>query len=58
MKRMEKSIVKKVEKKLEKAFRETRKMMEEMTPTRDKYKYMIVNMEHIKVPHLLEAWDH
>jgi hypothetical protein len=58
MKRMEKSIVKKVEKKLEKAFRETRKMMEEMTPTHDKYKNMIVNMEHIKDPGLLKAWDH
>jgi hypothetical protein len=39
---------KKITEKLEKFFRETRKMMEEMTPTHDKYKNMLVNMDLIK----------
>jgi hypothetical protein len=58
MKKMEKSIVKKVVKKLEKAFRETRKMFAEIAPIRDKYKHMIVKMDHITDGILLDAWDH
>jgi hypothetical protein len=55
---MEKSIVKKVAKKLEKAFRETRDMIAVIAPIRDKYKHMIVNMEFITDGLLLDAWDH
>jgi hypothetical protein len=69
LKKMEKSIVKKVAKKLEKekskvakklekAFRETRDMIAEIAPIRDKYKHMIVNMELITDGLLLDAWDH
>jgi DNA-binding protein H-NS len=69
LKKMEKSIVKKVAKKmekeksklakkLEKAFRETRNMIAEIAPVRDKYKQMIINMELITDGHLLDAWDH
>jgi hypothetical protein len=58
MKKMEKSIVKKVAKKLEKAFRETRNMITEIAPVRDKYKPMIVNMDLITDGLLLDAWDH
>jgi hypothetical protein len=58
MKKMEKSIMKKMAKKLEKAFRETRKMITEIAPIRDKYKRMIVNMDHIKDDILWNAWDH
>jgi hypothetical protein len=58
MKKMEKSIVKKMAKKLKKAFRETRKMIAEIAPVCDKYKHMIVNMEHITDGYLLDAWDH
>jgi hypothetical protein len=58
MKKMEKSIVKKVAKKLEKAFRETRNMITEIAPIRDKYKHMIMNMDLITDGLLLDAWDH
>ncbi len=44
-------------KKLEKVFREARKMMEEMTPTHDKYKNMLVNMDLIKDQNLREGWE-
>jgi hypothetical protein len=69
LKKMEKSIVKKVAKKLEKeksklakklekAVRETRNMIAEIAPVRDKYKHMTVNMELITDGLLLDAWDH
>jgi hypothetical protein len=43
---------------MEKAFRETRKMIVEIAPIHDKYKHMIVNMDHIMDGILLDAWDH
>jgi hypothetical protein len=48
---------KKITEKMEKFFRETRKMMEEMTPTHDKYKNMLVNMDLIKDQNLREGWE-
>jgi hypothetical protein len=62
LKKMEKSIVKKVAKKLEeensKVVKKLEKMIAKIAPVRDKYKHMIINMELITDGFLLDAWDH
>jgi hypothetical protein len=52
-----KKFEKKITKKLEKVFRETRKIMEKMMPTCNKYKNMLVNMDLIKDQSLRDGWD-